>query len=804
MTNLPQELKLTIRGLVKRPGFFALVVATLALGIGGNAAIFEVIDNIYYRALPFSTDRLFRLHVGQRLSSGTTGEVNIIGKYFAEMNEQTRLSEMIAMRSDNASLIGLSEPLRVSVVYASPGWPKVITVSPALGRYFTEAEEKAGSASRVAVISDDLWKSRFDSSSEAIGRSLTLEDVSYTIVGIFPAGFRFPYQADIWLPVTFSAADVNNDYAVFARLKPQVTRAQFEEEVGGITRNLQKAHSEFLADDRVTVTPARESLVRGQDETAMALLGVVAFLLLIACIDVAALLLARSLTRRAEYAMRTALGASTADHVRTSLLEGIVLSILGSVFGLAIARVCGHYLSALLPLPMRRELAMDQVSFNRHVFWYSLAITMVVALICGCVPLLQNRKFNLYETLKSSGKGAVTGAGRRVLESLVVGQTAFALLLLFGAGLMIENFYRPSSQPLGVDANKTLTLVCSLPRTRYLSEAERIALTHKILASVSSLPEVSHAGIITVNPVFLFTGTWSARIRREGWSETEGMVVNHRLITPDLFAALGIPVLKGRAFTNYDGPDSAPVAIVSRETAQKLWPGEDPIGKRLATVSRLSGPRWRTVVGVVGDVHDAGDYRETWYVPYAQAATTPAGDELHIMVRTEQDPTSLAQSASAAVWKVDPTLPLRNVSRLDRLYESALVSQQTGAVSVGIFSGVGLLLAAIGAFGSMMFAVNRRYHEIGVRLTLGARPRDVVNMVVSWGARLAIVGTLLGLVGCVVLNRVLAHLLESVGKIEPGICVATAGTIIAVLLLASWLPARRAASIDPIAALRQE
>lgn len=805
MQSLFEVVRLSLRSQKRNLKFFLLVVATLGLGIGGNAAIFSVVNNIFLRRLPFpEADRLVRLHMASPTNSGGVAQVNVIGAYFNDMREQSRLAQFVAMRGDNAALTGNAEPLRVSLVHISPGWMQVFAVRPSIGRYFSEEEEKLGAASRVAVISDFLWKQRFNGDVAVVNRTLTLEREQYSIVGVFPPGFKFPYQADIWIPATVPAGEVANDYAVFASLNPGTTLPQFREEMAALSKRMQSKYPGFPREQRISVTPGRESLISGQDQIAVALLALVGFLLLIACVDVTSLLLARSVVRRREFALRTALGASFWDHLQISLGESLTLALSGCALGLMLTKVFSKYLAVLIPLNLRQELTLSSVQLDYRVWIFALALTGLVALLCGGVPLLSRADASLYETLKQGGRTTLAGGKRRVLEMFVVGQIALALVLLTGAGLMIENFRRLANRPLGVDAAKTLTLACSLPRTSYLQGEQRTALVRNILASVEAVPGVSAAGISTVNPIYLYSGTWGARISREGWPSAQTLLVNHRLITPGLFRALGIPVREGRDFIDQDGANSEPVVIVSQALAQRMWPDGDALGRRIRAASRLQGTQWRTVVGVVADVQDAGDYHETWYVPYAQAPMGASSEELHLMVRSETDGAALAHAVAQAVWRVDSALPLRNISRLDNLYADTLVRERTGAIAITLFAAFGLVLASLGAFGVMSFATYQRTHEMGVRLTLGATPADILGMVLSWGGRLALIGSGLGIVGAVILNRVLAQFLEAVGKSEPLVFGIASFTLIATTLLACWMPARGASRVDPMLALRCE
>src|SRR6185437_6543275 len=342
-----------------------VLIFTLALGIGGNAAIFSVVNNIFYRPLPFPrADRLVRLHLGLPDSSGTPAQVNVLGAFYNDIHDQSKLASLVAMRDDNVALLGGSEPTRASLVHVSSGWMQVFAVRPVLGRYFTEEEEHAGESARVAIISDALWKQWFHGDSSVVGRTVHLEDQSYTVVGVFPPAFRFPYQADIWIPATIPPGELNRDYAVFARLSDGATFAQFREEMAVVSAHMQSQYSGFPKTERITVTPGRESFVTGQDQTAVALLAVVAFLLFIACVDVASLLLARSVSRKAEFALRTALGASYWDHWRLAISETTTFALLGCALGLLLARLLSTYLAALLPLNLREELALGTVHID--------------------------------------------------------------------------------------------------------------------------------------------------------------------------------------------------------------------------------------------------------------------------------------------------------------------------------------------------------------------------------------------------------------------------------------------------------
>lgn len=802
MKSFVHDLHIAARGLMRRPGYFAVVVLTLALGIGGNAAIFGVVNTILYRQLPFTQEqRIMRLHTGMLTTSGAETRVNILGAYVHDL-QQGSTFDVVALRGDNVTITGSGGPVSASLVHVSPGWLAVLGVQPAAGRYFRETEEKEGASSRVAIISNSLWKQRFQADANIGRHTLTMERQLYTAIGVFPPSFRFPYRADVWIPETISPTDLQNDYAVFARLKPGVTQQQFAGEIAEISRRLRAEHVQF-AGQHITITPARESLIGEQDRTAITMLGLIAFLLLLACLDVASLLLVRSVSRRKEFALRSALGAEFRHHARAALAEATCIGTLGAGLGLLLAVTFSSYLAQLIPSNFTQQLAMDRITLDQRAAGYLAAMALLVILVCAAAPLLGYSDLSAYQQLKEvAATLAVSRSRRKVLDGLVVAQVALALVFLVGAGLMIENFRRLVNQPLGVDSEHTLTIATTLPRTRYLRREERTELARRLLAKVAVLPGVSAAGISSANPINLYSGTWSSRVQREGWSETESIVINDREITPDLLRALEIPLLRGRAFTDADNETSEPVAIVSARLANRLWPGQDALGQRVRALGQRGGGVWRRVVGVAADVADAGDNRETWYLPYSQSSI-PEGD-LHLMVRSTHDVVSLSNAVASAIWSVDSELPLRDVSRLDHLYTSGFTRERTGAIAVSVFSGFGLLLAILGTFGVMSFVMLQRTREIGVRLALGASPKNIRSMLLSSGARLAALGSALGLSVSLGVNRVIAANLPKVNHAEPAVFLVVLLAIALATLVACWAPAKLASKVDPMVVLRSE
>lgn len=801
VTGILFDLRLAARSLRRNRGFTAAAVLTLSLGIGGTCAIFGVLDAVFLRALPFAQEAgLVRLRDFTKAPAGAISPVNINGRHFIEIAAQARtFSGISAQRGRSATLTGGDVPQRVEAVLLSPGSLAVLGVRPAIGRDFLPSEEQEGENAGVALISSTLWHSRFGADPQVLSRTLQLDGRTTRIVGVLPEGYRFPYDADAWLPSRIDPGSPD-DYAVFARLAPGTSLDRARGELAAIASRMRDRDPQTYPGYGIVVAPLRESLVGDQDRMALALLVVLALFLLLACIDVTMLLLARSVARQQEFALRSALGASRGRQIRHLLIEALLLAAMGGTFGVLLAAQFGSLLWALVPTNLSQQLGLTEVPLHPRVLAFATGVVIVSALAAGSLPALQGSRADLDALLRGAPQRTDPGGRRRLMNVFVAGQIALAVLLLSGAGLVVENFRLLRHGELGFDERQLLTAEIELPRSRYGDGARRAAFVDQLVARLAATPGTAVAGIITMNP--LRGTTWSAPLIAEQQEEGQAATVYHRLVTPGLLAAMRIPLTRGRDFTGADGPAAPPVAIVSARLAARLWPDEDPIGKRLRLAR--SGAPWRTVVGVAGDVRERFEVHEAWYLPYAQNASSAAAELLEVMVRSQGDPWQLATPLRSTVAAVDPSLAVADVSTMQEVRAVTLSQERVAAQTVSVFAALGLALAAVGTYGVMAYAVARRTRELAIRFALGAQPRALVQLVLGQGVGLGISGVLAGLLAAVALRGLVAsRLTESVAS-DPRIYAGVALVLLAVAALATWIPARRALRVDPAHALRAE
>ncbi len=810
MSTLWHDLRSALRLLHRSSAFAAIVILTLALGIGGNTAIFSLVDTVFFRPLPIhEPDRVLRLLDSQ---AGPDGHRRTYGMHTRNIQvlreSNTAFDSIVALSGADLTLTGGDAPERVNAVYRSGDWAGTLNVLPILGREFTPQEERQGANSGVALISFGLWHRHFDGAKAILGTPIHLGERVYNVVGVLPEGFNFPYDADVWIPFNLNPADDSRDFAVFARLQPGIAKNQANESLERITAEIKNRYPKTLPGYAVTSITLRQNLSDNQEGTMLALLCVVGFLLLLACVNVANLILARSVTRTKEFAIRAALGAGRARQIQDSLAESLFLAFLGGLVGIALSVWLDQYMLSLIPSNISTQLGLVKPAMDTPVLAFAFFVSMLAGVLAGVIPALTNSMVNINENLKEGSRAGQFGsrATGRLLSGFVVAETALALVLLAGAGLMLENFQRLQHRDLGIDTNRLLTLQISPPEINYSAAPRKTDLMRRTLTEIQNTAGVSSAAVTTVNP--LGGGNWGIAVIPERIDARNGTVsfnLHHRLISPELFLTMGIPLLRGRAFTAQDDERGAPVAILSEETARHFWPQQDALGKRVR--SATPGSPWLTVVGIVGNVHDAGDPDdppETWYLPLAQQANTPAAHDLIFMVRTQADSLSAVSSVQQAIWRVDKNLATYDVAAMDHYYSASLERERLGARVMTFFSAFGLLLAALGVYGVMSFAVTQRTREIGVRIAMGAAAQNILSLVLQRGLRLTMYGLALGSIVALALNRVLNTLLLGVQHVEFTMIAAAWLVLFCIAAVACYLPSRRAARMDPLAALRHD
>ena len=822
MATLFQDIRYGIRMLVKTPAMTAIVILALALGIGANTAIFSVINTVVLRPLPYDHPEQL-LFLNER--SPVLDEMSISYPNFTDWRNQNHVFEKIGVYNRNSyNLTGYGDAERILTAQCSADLFAALRANAMIGRVFTNDEDKPGGAS-VVVLSYALWQRRFGGQNSVLNQTLTLNARPYTVIGVMPPEYAFPTRVEMWVPVGPLSDDPNwqqrgNHPGLYGvgRLKPGVTQAQAQADMNNIAANLNKQYPDSNANNGIRIRTMMEVLVGDTvKQTLWILFGAVSFVLLIACANIANLLLARATGRRKEMAIRAAMGASRWRIARQLLTESVLLALIGGGLGLGIARLAVKFILYISPsaIPRSREIGLDW-----RVLAFTLGVSVLTGILFGLVPALQAREVDVHETLKEAGRG--TSARHWLRSSLVIVEVATTMVLLIGAGLMIRSFYRLQNVNPGFSYENLTSFTVALPGRKYTTPEQRSQFFNRLVANLRTLPGVQSVGAASGLP--LGNNGWQTSFIIDGQPKPapgDTPLMEACTVTPDYFRAMNIPLLHGRYFNEHDdrsfiaGKDLSKlndgerlvagvnVIIVDEQFAKKYWPNEDAVGKRIRFGTDDTAPLLE-VVGVVGRVKmeglDTDSNRVQGYFSFSQVPF----QAMAMIVKGQSDPNQLIASARTQVRSLDADQPIYNIRTMDEIRGESTAPQRLNLTLLSIFAGIAFVLAIVGIYGVMSYAVTQRTHEIGIRMAIGAQPRDVFKMILGQGMMLTVIGMVAGLLGAFALTRLMATMLFSVKPTDPATFAGVALLLATVALVACYIPGRRATKVDPVNSLRYE
>jgi predicted permease len=804
-----QDARYALRMLAKNPAFTSIAIIALALGIGANSAIFSVVNAVLLRPLPFKhPEQLVMIwenaaHLG--FPKDTPSPAN-----FLDWQKQAQCFSGMAARAERSfNLTGVGEPERLEGQRVSANFFDLLGVPALLGRTFVSEDDRPGS--HVVLLSYSLWQRRFGSDPAVIGRALTLNGESYTVVGVMPRLVQLPGSStrndELWVPIAFPQEEAlqrgSHFLEVIARLKPDISLKQAQAEMETIAARLAQQYPFYNLRRGAVVVPLHEQVVGDIRPALLVLLGAVGFVLLIACANVANLLLARAAVRQKEIALRLALGASRSRLTRQFLTESVLLATFGAGLGLVLAVAGIRILRTFIPPSISQ---IQAISIDGRVLIFTALIAVFTGIAFGLGPAIHGSHLNLNDTLKEGGHDSAGGnKGHRVRSLLVIGEVAVSFVLLIGAGLLINSFFHLRNLDPGFRADHLLTMKVDLSEVKYPDRDHRSAFFDEVIRRVGALPGVQSVAVANNLPL-TYNGD-SMFISVEGLPDPppdQQPDVIYRIIGPGYFATMGIPIIRGRDFTDQDKGDSKDVVVISEKTAQHFWPGQDPIGKRLKPGSSASTAPWREVIGIVKDVRQ-NDFiaspKMQMYLNYRQLKSIPANA---LVARTSIEPMSLASSVRNAIWLVDKDQTVADIDTMDHIVAESVARQRFSMLLLGLFAGIALLLASIGIYGVISYSVAQRTREIGIRMALGARRTDVLQMTVMQALKLVGAGMMIGLLAAFLVTRLLGTLLFGITATDPITFAGISVVLLAVAILASYVPALRATRVDPISALRAQ
>ena len=802
MESLLQDVRFGLRMLVKSPAFALAAILALALGIGANTAIFSVVNAVLLRPLQYrDAERIVMVWESNPTRNWAQFAVSP-ANYLDWVKESRSIQSIAAFRTQPFILTGGGDPERLKGLLATGEYLDLAGVQPALGRVFTPEEREPGKGSAV-ILSDAVWKRRFGARPDVLGTTITLNAEPCTVVGVMPESFRMISGADALMPMAFSAEESTRRGAHYlvamGRLAPGVTLDAASAEMVALAARLEKDHPDTNTGWTVRLVPLFEQTVGDVRPALLALFGAVGCVLLIACANVANLLLARSAARRGEIAVRAALGAGRLRIVRMLLTESVLLSLIGGALGLLLGVWSVDILRALKPgnLPRLEGLAIDT-----KVMLFTLLVSTATGVLFGLVPALALSRSHLHEVLQEAGRAVRNRMSQRVRGALVVAQVAISLVLLVGAGLYLRSVRTLLGVDPGFNPDGVLTMRASLPNRKYPDATQQRGFVDRVLLDLQALPGVETAAAVSVLPLSDNDLIYSFTVEgRPPLPPSEGTSANWYSVSPGYFKAIGIPLVKGRLFADTDGAESPRVALINETMARKIWPGADPIGQGLRM--GIDSDVVREVVGIVGDVRHYGLDQPVTMQMYEPLRQRPVSGATFLL-KAAVDPGSLAPAARRTVLAVDPEQPVSDVQTLREMVALTMAQRRFTLLLLSVFAGTALVLAAVGIYGVVAYSVAQRTHEIGVRMALGARRREILGLVLRQGMTLALIGVGVGIAGALAVTRLISGLLYGVGAGDPATFATTALLLSGVSLLATIIPAHRATRVEPTAALRYE
>ena len=816
-----RDVKFGLRALARNPAFAAVALVTLGLGIGANAAIFSVVNAVLLRPLPFAgSDRIVLVRKTDTRRNITRGAAS--AAEYLDWRERSRTFEQLAAwTASYFNLAGAAEPEQVWGARVSSNFFDLFRVTPVLGRSFLPEEELPGRG-QVAILSYRFWQEHFGGRSDALGRAVTVDGEPFIVIGVLPSDFNLwgnaGWQYDLWMPFPFDRTNMDRDrhlLTVFGRMKPGVTAEQADADIKNIVRQLHEEYPAIDPGSEARVAPMHAEATRALRPALQMLLAVAGLVLLVACVNIANLLLSRATSREREMAVRSSLGARRGRLLLQLLTESVLLGVSGGAIGLLLGfgglRLLPLFLPAagsLYEIPYARSIRIDG-----DVLVFTLVISILTGIVFGLAPAFQISQTRLSEALKEGGRSATGGRrGNRLRSALVVIEVAVSLLLLAGAGLLARSFLNVLSENLGYDPQNLLTLQISLPAYRYKDPPQFVAFFREVERRVRALPGVESAGMINYLPLTAWRGDANFEIAGAAPpARGEELSAQYRAIGADYMRTMHIPLLKGRALAEADAEQGEGVAVVNETFSREFLRGENPVGKQIRFLPEGRSPfapflreTWLTIAGVAGDTteSDIGEAKSAIiYVPYVQNPSPV----MRIVIRTASSPMNLVAAVRHEIEAVDKDQPIAEVKTMDSYVEALASRRRLNMALVGFFAVLATALSAVGIYGVMSYSVTQQTHDLGVRMALGAQPQDVLGLVVRQGMRLAVVGIAAGLAcGFFILRRVLAPLLFGLSSTDPVVLAATAAFLAAIALLACYVPARRATRVDPLTALRYE